>query len=60
MADPNIKANIHEISAEGSFGKIKTRAENVPSPQNPKTSHLAALSAIALLRRISEPLQVGT
>lgn len=60
VVDPNIKSNIHEIFAEGKFGKITTRAENVPSPQNPKTSYLAALSAIALLRKISDPLQVGT
>lgn len=60
IVDPNIKSNIHEIVAEGSFGTIKTRSENVPSPDNPKTSYLAALSAIATLKKITEPIQVGT
>jgi predicted dinucleotide-utilizing enzyme len=27
--------------------------ENVPSPTNPKTSHMAALSSIGRLRRIT-------
>ncbi len=60
VADPNIRSNIHEITAEGRFGVLKTRTENVPSPDNPKTSYLAAMSAVATLKKISEPLQVGT
>lgn len=31
VADPNIKSNIHEIIAEGKFGVLKSRVENVPS-----------------------------
>jgi aspartate dehydrogenase len=60
IADPNIKSNVHEIIAEGKFGIFKTRAENIPNPDNPKTSYLAALSAIATLKKIIEPVQVGT
>jgi aspartate dehydrogenase len=60
LADPTSDKNIHEIEAEGEFGKLFVRMENVPSPTNPKTSHMAALSAIALLRRITAPLVVGT
>jgi aspartate dehydrogenase len=60
IADPNIDKNIHEIIAEGSFGVLNIKVENVPSPDNPKTSYLAALSAIATLKNISEPIQVGT
>jgi len=60
IADPNIKSNIHEIIAEGRFGVLKIKAENVPSPDNPKTSYLAALSAVATLKKISEPIQIGT
>lgn len=52
--------NIHEIEAEGDFGKLFVRMENVPSPTNPNTSHMAALSAIALLRRVTTSLVVGT
>ncbi|HNR59013.1 MAG TPA: aspartate dehydrogenase [Methanothrix sp.] len=60
VADPKIDVNIHQITAEGNFGRITTRVENVPSPRNPKTSYLAALSAIATLRSIVEPVKIGT
>jgi aspartate dehydrogenase len=60
IVDPEIKVNRHEIVAEGDFGQITTRVENVPSPKNPRTSYLAALSAIATLRSIAEPVKIGT
>jgi aspartate dehydrogenase len=60
IADPKIQVNRHEIVAEGDFGQIYTKVENVPFPRNPKTSYLAALSAIATLRSIVEPLKIGT
>ena len=60
IADPGINVNRHEIVAEGDFGRITTQVENVPSPKNPKTSYLAALSAIATLRSIVEPIKIGT
>ncbi len=40
--------------------KMLTRVENVPSPQNPKTSDLAVLSACALLTEILNPVKIGT
>jgi aspartate dehydrogenase len=60
IADPSIKRNIHEVKVKGEFGELKTRVENVPLIDNPKTSQLAALSAIATLKKISEPLTIGT
>ncbi len=60
VADPDIHVNRHEIVVEGDFGRISTRVENVPSPRNPRTSFLAALSAIATLRSIVEPVKIGT
>ncbi len=60
FVDPGAKTNIHEIAVEGAFGKFTCRVENIPSPDNPKTSFLAALSAIATLKKITEPLQIGT
>ncbi|MQY54522.1 MAG: DUF108 domain-containing protein, partial [Methanosarcinales archaeon] len=51
---------VHEIEAKGKFGKLFVRVENVPSTANPKTSYLAALSAIATLKSISHPIRVGT
>ena len=60
FVDPEASRNIHEITVEGDFGKFTCRIENIPSPDNPKTSLLAALSAIATLKKITEPLQIGT
>ncbi|KAF5437740.1 aspartate dehydrogenase, partial [Candidatus Methanophagaceae archaeon] len=54
------RKNVHEVKARGEFGKLFMRVENVPSATNPKTSYLAALSAIATLKRISYPIRVGT
>ncbi len=60
VVDPNASRNIHEIHAEGAFGRLVTRVENVPSPENPKTSWLAALSAFRKLREITETVSLGT
>ncbi|MBI3318210.1 MAG: DUF108 domain-containing protein, partial [Candidatus Omnitrophica bacterium] len=60
LADPGIRRNIHEVELIGSFGRVRARTENRPSRENPKTSELAALSAIATLRGILQPLKVGT
>jgi len=60
IVSPESKRNIHEIELKGDFGRIFTRCENVPSKANPKTSMLAALSAIATLKEILEPVRIGT
>lgn len=60
IADPSIKRNIHIIKVKGEFGELKVQTKNVPLVDNPKTSCLAALSAIATLKKLSEPLMVGT
>jgi aspartate dehydrogenase len=59
IADPTIERNIHEIEVTGDFGVIRTVTENTPS-DNPKTSRLAALSAVALLKNLTRSLRVGT
>lgn len=51
VGDPELSVNIHEIEITGSFGKAKITVENLPDPKNPKTSALAALSALETLRR---------
>jgi len=62
VADPSVDRNVHVVIVEGPAGRLELRAENVPSPENPKTSMLAALSVIELLRRLSGAgrLEVGT
>ncbi|MFA5199885.1 MAG: aspartate dehydrogenase domain-containing protein [Candidatus Omnitrophota bacterium] len=60
IASPKVNRNIHEILIESKSARIFTRTENVLHPQNPKTSFLAVLSAIATLRQILQPVKIGT
>ncbi len=60
FADPAVDRNVHEIFAEGAFGEIYIRVNNLPSPDNPATSYLAALSILSLLDNLDNPLVVGT
>jgi aspartate dehydrogenase len=60
VADPAVTENIHEIEVQGEFGSLFVRVRNVPSAANPKTSYLAALSAIATMKRIAYPIRIGT
>jgi len=50
--------NIHEIFASGEFGEIYVRVRNRPSQHNPKTSLLAALSVLRLLKILNSRLVV--
>ncbi|ABM80534.1 Archaeal DUF108 domain protein [Hyperthermus butylicus DSM 5456] len=54
VADPTVERNIHEIHVDSEASKLTIRVENTPSPMNPRTSYLAALSAIALLKRLAD------
>lgn len=60
VADPDEANNVHRIAASGEMGDIETTVRNVPSPTNPKTSYLAAISVIERVRRMDATVQVGT
>ena len=60
VASKNVKRNTHEIVATGPFGRISAKTENEICPDNPKTSYLAVLSAIAALKAFGQGLKVGT
>jgi aspartate dehydrogenase len=60
IADPGVDRNVHEVVVRGDFGEFRTVTENLPSPKNPKTSWLAALSAIAMLKKIDCAVHFGT
>jgi aspartate dehydrogenase len=49
IADPKAAGNTHEIEAESAAGTASFRFVNAPSPDNPKTSALTALSLVAAL-----------
>jgi aspartate dehydrogenase len=52
IVDPKIINNQHEIHVKWKFGSFQIKVDNMPSPDNPKTSYLAVLSAIECLRGI--------
>jgi len=59
VADPVATRISHKILAHGKFGRLRAEVENMPNPKNAKSSYMASLSAIATLKRIIDPIQIG-
>jgi len=59
VADPVVTRISHKILAHGKFGRLRVELENMPNPNNPGSSYMASLSAIATLKRIIDPIQIG-
>ena len=59
MAVPGGTQNVHEIRVKGEFGELAVDVKNVPSRANPRTSQLAAFSALATLANLTRTLRVG-
>lgn len=59
IADPNIDKNTHTVRVIGEFGELTAEVKSNPS-ENPKTSLTAPLSAVSLIRRLSDGIQIGT
>lgn len=53
---PGKKGNKHEIRLNGENINIDITIESIPSPDNPKSSTLAAYSVIALLEKLVSPI----
>jgi aspartate dehydrogenase len=54
VSDPGVQRNTHEIQVKWRFGEMFLRFANDPHPENPRTSALAAWSAIKLLQSLLE------
>jgi aspartate dehydrogenase len=52
ISDPEVQRNTHEFSVKWRFGEMFLRFANDPHPENPRTSALAAWSAIKLLQEL--------
>ncbi|MBI0582977.1 MAG: aspartate dehydrogenase [Methanomassiliicoccus sp.] len=59
ICDPTTERNAHTLVVKGEFGELKCETHNVPSPRTPSTSYLAALSAVAAIKRILGNVWIG-
>ena len=53
MVDPLTKRNTHTLHVEGLFGEFHLELSGLPLASNPKTSTLAALSAVRACRELA-------
>ena len=60
VADPGLELNTHTIRVSGRCGRMTLVLENVPAPENPKTSWLACYSALAALQALASRRRYGT
>jgi len=58
-ADPAVTRNTHRIEVDSDAASFNMTIENIPS-ENPKTGRITAQSVLALLRKLSAPVRVGT
>lgn len=58
-ADPTVTRNVHRIEVDSDSARMSMSIENIPS-ENPKTGKITARSVIALLRKMTAPVRIGT
>ncbi len=57
-ADPAAQGNTHLLEVEGPCGSMRIELRNKPFPDNPKTSMLAGLSLLRVIRNRTEAVQI--
>ncbi len=55
---PGLKDNIHKVTVENPEVKAVIEIASKPDPQNPKSSAMAAWSAVALLKNLASPIEL--
>lgn len=58
-ADPSVTRNTHRIEVESDSASFSMTIENIAS-ENPRTGRITAQSVVALLRKLTSPIRVGT
>jgi aspartate dehydrogenase len=58
-ADPTVTRNTHHIVVDSDSAKFSMTIENIPS-ENPKTGLITVQSIVAMLRKLSAPVRIGT
>jgi aspartate dehydrogenase len=51
---------MHSITVESDSARFELKIENVPTDENPRTGRIVVLSTLAALKRLVDPLTVGT
>ena len=59
VSDPALTLNTHTIRVRGKTGRFTVVLENVPAPENPKTSWLACYSAVAAVQALGSRVRYG-
>ncbi len=59
-ADPGEGANVHSIEIETAGASVAMEIRGRPDPKNPRTSQMTALSAVDALRRLVDPVWIGS
>jgi aspartate dehydrogenase len=57
--NPKLKRNVHHIEVKAKEASISIEVENMPSPDNPKTSYMTVLSAQSVLQKMVSNIKVG-
>jgi aspartate dehydrogenase len=58
IADPGIDRNVHEILAEGDFGRFEFRIEGMALPGNPRSSAITAMSVVREILDRASPIVI--
>lgn len=58
IADPGVERNVHEIVAEGDFGRFEFRIEGKSLPDNPRSSAITAMSVVREILRTTSHLDI--
>lgn len=58
VADPDATRNVHEIVAEGDFGRFEFRIEGASLPDNPRSSAITAMSVVREILNPSSPIVI--
>jgi len=59
VSDPAVKKNIHTVRIKGETGAYEFVFENNPLKENPRTSALAAHSALRVIRELDSSMQIA-
>jgi aspartate dehydrogenase len=58
IADPDAERNVHEIVAEGDFGRYEFRIEGRSLPDNPRSSAITAMSVVREILNPASPIVI--